>query len=351
MQNRGTVVRYLISSLVCVAVFFLNGYFILFPSEKSSVFPFPASNGSAVLQPQEITPTDLSANQAPADALASTPTVTVDEQLLATAAKGTVKGKVSEKFITPYTAPVSYDSVYLKNSTSKEIDIKSLLPEKLSFAVSQDGTPQVLIMHTHTTESFLPESRDYYTDKDVSRTRDNRYNMVFLGDIVTQKIAAAGFGVIHDTTVHDYPEYNGSYDRAAETIKNQLKQNKNIKIVLDLHRDAIASDNDKTKTVTEIGSKKAAQIMLVMGCEDGTVKNFPNWRENLKLAVRLQQKIEKMYPTLARPVSFMPRKYNENLITGSTLIEIGTDANSLEEVAYSADLLGNSIVELLKSIT
>ena len=120
----------------------------------------------------------------------------------------------------------------------------------------------------------------------------------------------------------------------------------------DLHRDAVSSgESDKVKLVTEIDGKKAAQVMLVMGSQSGSVTNFPNWKENLKLAVRLQQKIEQKYPTLARPLSLMPKNYNESLTTGSLLIEFGTDVNTLAEAHYSAELVGNALSELLSGLT
>lgn len=352
MHEHGAVFRLIFSVVFCLSVLGYNGYSALFENTApTSLLPAAAWHNSTDHTAVE-TVSESAQNTPESQPLSSqTPTVTVDPKVLETAANGSVKGKVLERFITPYTAPLSYDSVYLKNSTSKEIDIAALLRENLPYKIERSTTPQVLILHTHTTETFLPESRDYYTTTDLSRTRDANYNMTLIGKIVAEKVQNAGFGVVHDTTVHDYPEYNGSYDRAADTIRKQLKQNPDIKIVIDLHRDAISSGDDKSKLVSEIGGKKAAQVMLVMGCQDGTVKNFPKWKENLKLAVRLQQKIEKMYPTLARPLSLMPRKYNENLTTGSMLIEVGTDANSLSEAAYSAELIGNALAALLTEIS
>ena len=156
---------------------------------------------------------------------------------------------------------------------------------------------------------------------------------------------------MHDTTQHDYPSYNSSYSRAAETICNYTQKYPDIKIVIDLHRDAIAeNDTDKVKVVTEINGKKAAQIMLVMGSQSGNVTNFPNWRENLKLAAKLQQTIEVMYPTLARSIHFMSKNYNESLTNGSLLIEIGTDGNTLDEAKYSAELLSQALISLLNTL-
>lgn len=261
-----------------------------------------------------------------------------------------VKGKIAEKYVSPYSASLSYDKVYIKNSTGLEINIKSLLNSELSFKVKKNDSPQVLILHTHATETFMETDSDFYTDTYTSRTTDKSKNMVKIGEIVAKNLNDAGIKTLHDQTLHDYPNYTGSYTRAAETITSYLKKYPSIKVVLDLHRDAITgSDGAKQKLVTKINGKKTAQVMIVMGSQSGTVKNFPNWKENLKLAVRLQQNLEKDYPTLARPLSLTSKNYNESLTKGSMLIEFGTDANSLEEAKYSAEMVANSLIKTLNT--
>jgi len=41
--------------------------------------------------------------------------------------------------------------------------------------------------------------------------------------------------------------------------------------------------------------------MFVVGT-DGTGLEHPNWRENLKLAIKLQQKLNEKYPGITRPI-------------------------------------------------
>lgn len=269
----------------------------------------------------------------------------------AASVSGNVKGKILSQYISPYNAGLSYNNVYLKNGTSHKIDIKSLLSSSLSFKLKKNDEPQVLIMHTHTTETFMEDDSEYYTDSFTSRSRDKTKNMVSVGEIVAEKLNAAGIKTLHDTTEHDYPQYSGSYTRAAQTINSYLKKYPSIKVVLDLHRDAVSSgESDKVKLVTEINGKKAAQVMLVMGSQSEGESSFPNWKENLKLAVRLQQTLEVKYPTLARPISLTTGKYNESLTKGSLLIEFGTDANSLAEVHYSAELVGDALASLFNTL-
>ncbi len=266
-------------------------------------------------------------------------------------AKGVAQGKIIEKYFSPYTANTSYKNIYLKNSTDLKIDLGALFGAKLGFKINKNSSPQVLIVHTHATESYFSGNRDYYTDKDPTRTTDTAKNVVALGETVAKKLNSQGIATIHDKTLHDYPSYNDSYSNAAKTITSYTAKNKDLKIVIDIHRDSIAAGGgDKIKLTKEIDGKKAAQIMLVMGSQSGSVKNFPKYEENLKLAVKIQQKVETMYPGLARAVSLMPRNYNESLTTGSVLIEIGTDANTFKEAEYSAELLGNALAELFKEL-
>lgn len=260
-------------------------------------------------------------------------------------------GKIIERFISPYEAKYSYNNVYMKNSSGLSVDIKTELNSKLSFKMEKGEAPEVLIVHTHSTESFMSEERGYYTSSDATRSTDNSENIIHIGDIVAETLKNAGISVIHDTTWHDHPAYTGSYDRAAVTIREYLNRYPSIKVVLDIHRDSIsANETDRIRPVAEIDGKKAAQVMLVMGSQSGTVKNFPNWRENLRLAFKFQQTMEVMYPGLARPLVLASRLYNENMTAGSMLLEVGTDSNTLEQAEYAALLAAKALASLLNTI-
>ncbi len=349
MSNKGAIARFCTAAVICAVIIIHSGYGVLFSDGVSAVgAPTEEEIQSVTVQTADVPRQEEKTENKPAQENTEPQN---PETAVQTATKAQAKGKVIEKFISPYTANTSYNNVYLKNNTELDIDIKTMLSSSLGFTVQKNAQPQVLIIHTHTTETFMTQDRDYYTDADVTRTTDNSKNMVHLGEIVAKKLNEAGIVTVHDKTVHDYPEYNGSYSRSAQTVCDNLEKYPDIKIVIDLHRDAIASgDNDKVKLTTEINGRKAAQIMLVMGSQSGSVTNFPNWQENLKLAVRLQQTVEVMYPSLARSISLMSRNYNESLTTGSMLIEIGTDGNTIEEVEYSAELLGNALKSLLNTL-
>lgn len=232
-------------------------------------------------------------------------------------------------------------------SNGRLLEESKLLPE---FKIELSGEPEVLIMHTHTTESFEPYVRDCFDPSFNYRTTDEKYNVIAVGEKICEGLEASGIGYIHDKTIHDYPSYNGSYERSAETVKKILEDNPSIKVVLDIHRDAIGTSESIMQPVVEIDGKEAAQIMIISGCDDGTM-NMPDYMKNFRLASLLQQQLVTDYNGLARPVLFDYRKYNQDLTTGSLLIEMGSHGNTIEQVEYAGELLGRSLARALLSIS
>jgi len=243
---------------------------------------------------------------------------------------------------------ISLDNGQVRNITSVSND--DLLEEsKLApdFEIERNGEPQVLIMHTHATESYEPYERDFFDSSFNSRTTDPTKNMIAVGNRIAEELEAAGIGVLHDETLHDYPSYNGSYDRSRETVQKYLEEYPSIKIVLDVHRDAIERDSgERIAPVAEIEGKNAAQVMIISGCDDGTM-DMPNYMKNFRFAALLQNQLENDWNGLTRPVLFDYRKYNQDLTTGSILIEVGGHANSIEQAVYSGELIGKSLVNCL----
>lgn len=239
---------------------------------------------------------------------------------------------------------------FLKNSTElSNSDVQAQLDKAWDLDLSTPEEPTVLIYHTHATEAYEPVTRDYYDDRYNSRSTEQDKNMIRVGDEIAKQLEAAGIGVIHDTTLHDYPSYNGAYERSAETIQKYLDEYPSIKITIDVHRDAIEeSDGTRIAPVAEIDGKKAAQIMIISGCDDGTM-NMPNWPDNLRFAAAFQSQMEANYPGLTRPIFFCYRLYNMNKTPGSLLLEFGAHGNSLEEAVYSGELCGKALAELILS--
>lgn len=245
------------------------------------------------------------------------------------------------------TGYLSFGAGVIKNSTSlSDEEAQQYLEAENPVQIDSDG-PQVLIMHTHATESFEPYDTGTYDTRHTWRTTDNTQNIVAAGEVMAEAIRSYGIEVLHDETQHDYPSYNGSYDRSAETMKGILAQYPSIKVVLDIHRDAIISGDTVTAPVVESDEGTAAQVMIISGCDDGTM-DYPDWRENLAFAIDLQQQMEADHPGFTRPVLFDYRFYNQNLTTGSLLIEVGGHGNTLSQAKLAGEWIGESLAALLK---
>ena len=216
----------------------------------------------------------------------------------------------------------------------------------LPFAVTPDSAePQVLIMHTHTTECYA-EADGWVSPDNNGRTTDTAANMAAVGAELAAVLNAAGICTVQDTALHDYPSYNGSYGRSRTAVEAWLAAYPSIKVVLDVHRDAIETDGVRVKPTAVINGKKAAQLMIISGADDGTM-GMPAFWQNLRFAAALQAAVEGAYDGLTRPVLFDYRNYNQQLTTGSLLLEIGGHGSTLEEAKYTARLVGTVLAQLL----
>lgn len=258
-------------------------------------------------------------------------------------------GAIVEHLYDKSSATDSTGNILVRNASDKSINFDSVLDKSPDLHIdSSSNEPSILIFHTHTTESYQMLDRDFYAVGFTSRSEDNSKNMVRVGDEIVAMLQSAGFKVIHDTAIYD-KTYNGAYDRSGAAIDGYLKKHPSIQVILDIHRDAIQDQSGtKTKPVALINGKKAAQLMIISGCEGDGVTGFPDWEYNLRFALKLQQKCTDNYPQLMRPLLFDNRRYNMYKSHCSLLIEVGSDSNTLDEACYSARLLGSSLAELLK---
>lgn len=208
--------------------------------------------------------------------------------------------------------------------------------------------PQILIYHTHATESFEPYARDYYDSSFTCKTTERDKNIISVGDKICEQLDAAGIPYIHDTLVHDYPSYDGSYQSSRMAVQEILEEYPSIKICLDIHRDGIERDDGtRVAPVTKINGKYAAQIMIISCADDGS-GNIPNYLDNFTFASYFQSSLESDWQGLTRPILFDTRFYNQDLTTGSLLIEVGSHGNSLEQAQYSGELIGKTLSKMFE---
>ena len=326
------------------AVYRAVGCFDLFGDSAVAAQLMVFSNGT-ISEPVS----DSDDSQKPTDApqrapLAVQPSVTLPTEKPVTAHSGASYPIVE---ISGSSGNMRYDNISVRNTTPYEPDIGALLDAELPFSVADNRTVQVLIYHTHTCESYMDDDSGSYSESFYPRSTDGSQGVIAVGDRVAAALKAHGIGVVHDTTLHDNPSYDGAYGRSWDTAEAYLKKYPGIVVTLDIHRDAMTADDGvKYKPTFTVGEKKAAQIMIMSGYDESG--GFPFWDENLIFALKLQKECEDSNPGMTRPLYFGEFSYNMDLNNGSLLIEVGTDANTVEEAALSGELLGNALSSVLQ---
>jgi len=264
--------------------------------------------------------------------------ITEDEKIILASNSG-IKTEVVTPNPIAENANVQYGNVKIKNQTTYNLTEDILNPN-----IKIDNK-NILIFHTHSCESYTPSEKYQYSQTGNYRTTDKNYSVIRVGNELENYLKQYNINVIHDTSYHDYPSYTGSYTRSLQTVENILKTNQSD-IIIDLHRDAVGSRPDYAPTV-KIGEDYAAQIMFVIGTNEGGLWH-PNWQQNLKFAVKVQQKAEEMYPGLFKPIMLTKSRYNQHTGKYANIMEIGSTGNTLDQCLNSMKYLSAVLNEILK---
>ena len=232
------------------------------------------------------------------------------------------------------------EAVELYYAVRKQPEIENLLAKPLEWNLFEEN-PSVLILHTHTTESYTKQGENY---KETSswRTLDENYNMLSIGQIVGEILEEAGIHVLHHRGLNDYPSYNGSYIRARQSLRELLKEHTGIRLVLDLHRDAAGTDTNQMRTHAVVNGEDSAQLMIVIGT------NHDAYEENLSLGLKLHAQLENQNPGIMRPLQLRAQRFNQDLSSGALLIEVGAAGNTHGEARLAAEQLAKAIVAIAR---
>lgn len=225
-------------------------------------------------------------------------------------------------------------------AANKNPDMTALLTQPLEWNLYADA-PTVLILHTHSTESYTKKGEDY-VESSSWRTLSEEYNMLSIGAEVAAMLNQAGISTIQDRQLHDYPSYNGSYVDARKSIQAVLEEYPTIQLVLDLHRDASGGEGGQLRTRAQVNGEDSAQLMVVLGT------NYKTYEENLSLGLKLHVQLQRQNPGIMRPLQLRSQRFNQDLCPGALLIEVGAAGNSHKEAMVAARQLAKAIIALGK---
>ncbi len=219
-----------------------------------------------------------------------------------------------------------------------------------SLQVDRDK-PFVLVYHTHGTESYYPEDFDNY------HSTKRAYNITNIGEIISNSLNSSGINNIHEDKYHDNPSYNGSYTRSLQTATNILSNQKNIKIIFDVHRDGVDLNNQDIEKknekymeqaerfITSLNGKNVATFTIVIGPEN------KNKDELMKFARYIKAVSDVMYPGLCRGIiKKQYGRFNQYLSDYYALIEVGSNMNTVDEAEESAKLISEVLDKAIRGI-
>jgi len=205
--------------------------------------------------------------------------------------------------------------------------------------LSTRGKKVVFIYHTHNREAYLPDLKGTNT----GQAYDEKTNITLVGRRLAEELEKRGIGA--EVSTEDYwPKLNGkyhlSYAFSRKTVEAAVTNNRDLKYILDIHRDAMP----RAKTTRTIGGVDYAAILFVVG------KANQNWRQNEQFALQLHHALEKLYPGLSKGVTGKSTEggrsngeYNQSVHPNSILVEIGGHENTLEEAYRSVIALADAL--------
>ena len=235
---------------------------------------------------------------------------------------------------------VEYGKVKIKNGTDYTLTQEMLTPD---ITIENKN---IVLFHTHSCESYTSSEAYPYTPTGNYRTTDLNFTVTRVGTELETQLKQYNYNVVHSTDYHDYPAYNGSYTRSLKTVQNIL-QTTSADIIIDVHRDAIGSRSDYAPTVKIGDTDEAAQLMFVIGTNAGGLWH-PNWNQNLKFAIKVQEKAEELYPGLFKPIMLTTSRYNQHTGKYANIIEVGATGNTLEQCLTSMKYLAKVMDEIMK---
>lgn len=234
----------------------------------------------------------------------------------------------------------------IKNETKYVIDLEAMKKKELDIKLGYKNI-EALVYHTHATESYTPTKKNNYIASGVFRTLNTKCNMIEVGETLKKSLEKNKIKTFHDTTLYDSASFNGAYGRSYDKTKENIKKYKSTKLVFDVHRDAIGTGSERYRPIVTIDGKEVAQILLVVGTDAGGLTHN-KWKENLNFAIKLKNVSDKLYPGLIRQINLRKERFNQNLSTGSLIVEMGATGNTIEEANLAAELFGEIVAKTLE---
>lgn len=199
--------------------------------------------------------------------------------------------------------------------------------------------PIVYLYNSHQLENYSKEKLENYN---VSP------NVMMTSYLLKEKLNNLGIPtIVEKANIVEFMNVNGwnhndSYKASRFYILESLSSYPNLRLLIDIHRDALNHE----EATTIINDKQYAKVLFVVGGDNNDYQN------NLKLAESINEIIKNKYPSLTRGVivkkgAGVDGVYNQDLDSRILLIEIGGNESNIEEVMNTTAIISNVIKEYL----
>lgn len=247
-----------------------------------------------------------------------------------------IAGKGSDYSNLPVESPAPDFDELLKQEELNKASQEKKEPEVEKY-VHHKNDPSVFIYHSHSWEGYLPLINRDVKPSDASSV-DNSQNVVLVGSLLANQFKEYGIETIQNKVsaakaLKDKGwDYRNSYELSREQVKTVSSQNKNIKYLIDIHRDSAR----KESTTITFNGKKYARLYFVVG------QAHKNYEENLAFTKAVHERLEEIYPGLSKGVYIKTKAegngiYNQDLSSKSLLLEVGGIDNNKEELNYTVE--------------
>lgn len=196
--------------------------------------------------------------------------------------------------------------------------------------------PIVGIYHTHTAESFIPDSG---TDH---KPGGQRGDIVDVGEAMVRRFAQHGVPAIQSKNIHDYPSFMKAYDKSEVTVRKMVEDNPSLKALFDVHRDA----GQREESTAIVNGLPVARVLIVVGRGQPGLEQ-PHWEQNYAFAKLIDAKLNQYYPGVSRGIELVDWRYNQHLHPHALLFEMGSQYNTKEEATRTIEMIADVVTEIL----
>ena len=131
-------------------------------------------------------------------------------------------------------------------------------------------------------------------------------------------------------------------------MERYKEQYPSLEMFIDLHRDGVGPSGYENDFV-EIDGKECARLMFVVGTGRGSNGNgsepLPDFESNYALAIGLTQRLMSFEQGFCRSVRVKSGRYNQHVSNKCILVEVGHNANTLEQALASMPYLAAAIAD------